>query len=280
MTYDVELCNTFFASLRDAPLNTLVLYYPESIDADDLHPQDFSTLLASPCLANLESLKVERLRFEYLALPCEAAVPRFLNMDRLELGIVLDDQSPSRRAIGMEFLTLFPHLSSLEIAIHDVRHISHELKHSDMYRMFKENQQAPEVKLGAAFHLSRLSASLTDILLLGLRCPKDEMEITKIDSSTLTFARPNLMPLLFPGDSAVPPKLSVAFSEADDAPLWVLTEFLTLLRVYWAESPQGHVRVPQEINLNARILHRGAIEPLLVSSVPSCMSFHRSYRHR
>lgn len=258
MLYAVEYCNTFLASLRDAPLNTVALYYPEYIDEEETHPPDLVLLLSHPCLANLVSLEVEHLRFEYLALPSRGPAPRFPNLDRLALEITLDDETPRRGILGF-LLTLFPHITSLTVAVRDVRSVTRQPQPSALEAVHSENAAA-RAAARRTLNLADISASLLDIFLLGLPCPDDEMDITAVDLWTADRAQ-NLMDRLFAGGA--PHRLSVAFTEAVDAPQQALHIFLSHLRTYWNAYP--HSGVPQDIKLDIRINHREGLQMLLVS---------------
>lgn len=243
----VEYCNTFLASLWDAPLNTVALYYPECIE-EETHPPDLVLMLSHPCLANLVSLEVEHLRFEYLALPSRGPAPQFPNLDRLALEITLDDETPRRGILGF-LLTLFPHITSLTVAVRDVRSATREPQLSALEAVRNENVAACAAAR-RTLHLADISASLLDIFLLGLPCPDDEMDITGVDLWTADHAQ-DLMVRLFAGGA--PHRLSIAFTEAVDAPKQALHIFLSHLRTYWNEYLHGGV--PQDIKLDIRINH-------------------------
>lgn len=179
MLYSVGYCNTFLASLRDAPLNTVALYYPEYIDEEETHPLDLVLLLYHPCLANLVSLEVEHLRFEYLTLPFIDSAPWFPKLDRLALEIMLDDETPRRGILGF-LVMLFPRITSLTIAVRDVRNVTRQPDPPALEAVHIENVAA-RAAAGRTFHLADISASLLDIFLLGLPYPDDEMDITGVD---------------------------------------------------------------------------------------------------
>ncbi|KAL1937925.1 hypothetical protein VTO73DRAFT_12675 [Trametes versicolor] len=63
----------------------------------------------------LESLAVENLRFEYLALLYRAPVLRFQNINELALTIILDDETQPTAIL--EVLVLFPYVKSLSITL-------------------------------------------------------------------------------------------------------------------------------------------------------------------
>lgn len=278
MLFAAEYCNTFLASLRDAPLNSLQLVYPEDgIDPEQTHPPDLVLMLSHPCLANLVSLEASWLVFEYLGLPSTTRAPQFPAMRDLALIDIgtLDNTCPRRAILGF-LLTLFPNLTSLEIQTPSGHALTPRTQTVTLENV-KNADLAAQKTAGTQrrLALSSITASLLDIYLLDVPCHRGEMDITGIDLWTLNHAGEELMRGLFRG--LAPRSLSIRFRQSisHHSPLGALFDFLRFLEAYWEEFSQRGI--PETIKLYIDIKELADVGKSVVSLALYCDAIQRSW---
>lgn len=262
MMYSAVYCNRFLAALRDAPLRGLALTYPQYLDGeDDIQSLQLAVLLSHPSVSNLQSLEVINLKYELLALPSAGTVSPLLQVDVLVLDFALEGVYPRGPLVGY-LLEFFPNLHELHIATKGPLSPTSEHQRPTLPEI-RDANVAAQASARRPLYLAELSASLLDLLLLGVPCPEDKLRINEVDQ--YTAQRVNLLNNILAG--AAPHRMSVAFKEdvRFDAPTNALHMFLIYLREHWNAFP--HSGVPQEFRLDIRLEQLAGIEMLLVSTV-------------
>ncbi|KAI8992851.1 hypothetical protein BD414DRAFT_482391 [Trametes punicea] len=259
MTFSVDFCHAFLAGLQRSQLETVVIRFPKEYDHEsDNESSDPLTLLAKPCAAaTLETLEVENLRYEYFDY---SAAFQFPLLGTLSLEFALDSVSPRMPILGY-LLSRIPNLSSFDIAT------------AAAPPPLSPHQQPPIADIRATnihaqansrtrWSLDRVTGSVLDLWLLGLRCPARLVDISQVDLFTVQ----NIPSIMFDLFSATSPRaLYVAFKETRSSPTDAVMGFLGRLREYWMASPHGSV--PKVFELDLSVKQPAKLEILLPSTL-------------
>ncbi|KAI0776711.1 hypothetical protein BD413DRAFT_610311 [Trametes elegans] len=254
-TFSLDFCHTFLSALRDVELETILLRYPKEYDQEsDDETSDPLALLARPCASRtLEVLEVENLRYEYFDFSANTQFPA---LGTLTFEFSLDHVSPRMPILGY-LLACFPNLYSLDIATSAPPHPLSPVQRLPFQQIRLANVQAQAAST-TQWSLSRVTASLSDLWILGLRCPTRLVDILQIDLATIQ-STDGLMQDLFA--DTVPSVLYLNYKETASSPPQVATMFFGLLSAYWTAFPLGSV--PKEVEIELGVKELGALHMML-----------------
>ncbi|KAJ2999513.1 hypothetical protein NUW54_g6923 [Trametes sanguinea] len=265
MSFSIDFGYAFFAGLQRSQLQSVVIRYPKDYDQEsDSESSDPFALLAKPCcIATLETLEVENLRYEYFDFSARVQFPR---LGTLLLEFALDNVSPRMAIVGY-LLACIPNLSDLDIATFEPP-VAWSPHQQPSIRDIRAANVHAQLNARNSWRLDRVSATLLDFWLLGLRFPVHTIDIRQVD--LLTAERmANLMHDLF--NETMPQTLYVGFRQTQLSPTQAIMLFLGHLRAYWIASPHGSVPKTFELSLCvAEVLNLGTLmASRLFTSSPS-----------
>ncbi|KAL7278531.1 hypothetical protein ACG7TL_007530 [Trametes sanguinea] len=253
MSFSIDFCHDFLTGLQRSQLQSVVIRYPKEYDQEsDSESSDPFALLAKPCcVVTLETLEVENLRYEYFDLSARVQFPL---LGTLSLEFALDNVSPRMPIVGY-LLACIPNLSDLDIATFEPP-VPWSRHQQPSIRDIRAANVHAQLNSRTSWRLDRVSATLLDFWLLGLRFPVHTIDIRQVDLFTAERTN-NLMHDLFNGTA--PQTLYVGFRETQLSPTNAIMLFLGHLRAYWIASPHGYV--PKVFELSLCITQLGSSHP-------------------
>ncbi|CDO68092.1 hypothetical protein BN946_scf184788.g23 [Trametes cinnabarina] len=259
MSFSIDFCHAFLSGLQQSPLKTIIIRYPKGYDQEsDDESSDPFALLSKPCaIATLETLEIENLRYEYFDY---SATVRFPLLGTLSLEFALDSVSPRMPIVGY-LLSRIPNLTNLDIATMAPPLPWSRHQQPPIRNIRAANVQA-QLNASHSWRLDRVSATVLDLWLLGLRFPAYVVDIRQVDRFTVEQVG-NLVHDLFAETS--PRTLYVSYRETLLSPIQAVIHFLSNLRAYWIASP--HSSVPKIIELDLTLGRTNGLGALLTTSL-------------
>ncbi|KAI0350977.1 hypothetical protein OH77DRAFT_988552 [Trametes cingulata] len=245
MSFSLDGCHAFFSLLRDAPLDELVLFYPNNNDReeDSESPEPVALLAKASTAATLSTLHLENLRYSYLDLMAPAA--QFPFVRDLTLRFRTDTEDPSRPIMGY-LLAAFPAVKVLYIR---TTHSSRAARQPSLEEIHRANIDAT-THASAKWSLESITGSVLDLWILGLDYPSTIVEINEVDLFTVRSLG-NFMSDLFSGSS--PGTLYVTFTESPSCNPEAMALFFQAVLAYWKSSPSG--TIPKQFTVELRMIH-------------------------